>query len=60
MVTTHALQGVPWVVDMVKLALGPGLRPGQELPIVLFYDELEQLNATMWTGFERILYIQDR
>lgn len=54
------MQGVPWVVDLVRLALAPGLPPGVDLPVVLFYDELEHLNSTVWLGFERILYIQDR
>ncbi len=57
---SSVLQGVSWVVDLVKLALKPGLAPGVELPIVLFFDELEQLNATMWMGFDRVLYIHDR
>lgn len=48
------------MVDLVRLALAPGLPPGMDLPVVLFYDELEHLNSTVWLGFERILYIQDR
>ena len=56
----HCVQGVSWVVDLVKLALAPALRPGEDLPTVLFYDELETMKATAWLGFERMLYIQDR
>lgn len=51
---------MPWVVDLLKLALAPGLAPGTDLPTVLFYDEMESLNRTTWMGFERVLYIQDR
>lgn len=54
------LSGVSWVVDLTKLALAPALKPGTDLPVILFYDELETMNATSWLGFERVLYIQDR
>ena len=30
------------------------------LPRMLFYDDLETLNATSWLGFERVLLVQNR
>ena len=52
-------QGLTWVMDMLKLTLKPGLR-GRAMPRVLFFDELEALNATAWLGFQRVLMVRTR
>lgn len=47
-------------MDMLRLALRPGLKSPRALPRVLFFDELESLNATSWLGFERVLVVHSR
>ncbi|PSC75577.1 hypothetical protein C2E20_1509 [Micractinium conductrix] len=53
------VKGLTWVMDMLKLTLKPGLR-GRAMPRVLFFDELEALNATAWLGFQRVLMVRTR
>jgi hypothetical protein len=47
-------------MDMLRLALRPGLEAGASLPRMLFFNELEALNATSWLGFERVLLVHNR
>lgn len=47
-------------MDMLRLALRPGLASPRSLPRLLFADELERLNATAWLAFERVLAPQNR
>lgn len=47
-------------MDMLRLALRPGLASPRALPRLLFADDLEALNATAWLGFERVLYVHNR
>ncbi|EFN55147.1 hypothetical protein CHLNCDRAFT_134237 [Chlorella variabilis] len=54
------VQGLSWVMDMLRLTLRPGLKEGQALPRLLFFDELASLNATSWLGFERVLLVHNR
>ncbi|KAL4433026.1 hypothetical protein ABPG77_006453 [Micractinium sp. CCAP 211/92] len=54
------VKDLTWVMDMLRLALRPGLRSPRALPRVLFFDELESLNATSWLGFERVLVVHSR
>jgi hypothetical protein len=39
---------------------GKGKGKAGSLPRMLFYDDLETLNATSWLGFERVLLVQNR
>ena len=48
------------MMDLLRLTLKPGLREGQALPRLLFFDELASLNATSWLGFERVLLVHNR
>lgn len=47
-------------MDMLRLALRPGLATPRSLPRLLFADELEALNATAWLAFERVLLVHNR
>lgn len=53
-------QGMRWSMDMLRLALRPGLASPRALPRLLFADELERLNATAWLAFERVLMVHNR
>lgn len=54
------LQGLNWVMDMLRLALRPGLASPQALPRMLFADELESLDPTAWLALERVLLVHTR
>lgn len=56
------VEGMPWAVEMLKLALAPGLAPGAPAPLphLIFFDELESQNSTLWVGFQRVLHVRDR
>ncbi|KAL4858773.1 Translation initiation factor IF-2 [Chlorella vulgaris] len=54
------VEGLSWVMDMLRLTLQPGLEEGAALPRMLFFNELEALNATSWLGFERVLLVHNR
>lgn len=47
-------------MDMLRLALRPGMEAGASLPRMLFFGDLEALNATSWLGFERVLLVHNR
>lgn len=54
------VQGLNWVMDMLRLALRPGLASPQALPRMLFADELESLDPTAWLALERVLLVHTR
>lgn len=54
------VSGLTWVMDMLRLVLRPGLKAARAMPRVLFFDELEALNATSWLNFERVLMVHSR
>ena len=53
-------QAIPWVLEVVRLAIKPGLPKDLNLPRVLFFDELEGTNATDWLGFQRVVQMFNR
>jgi hypothetical protein len=54
------VQGLNWVMDMLRLALRPGLASPRALPRMLFADELESLDPTAWLALERVLLVNTR
>lgn len=47
-------------MDMLRLALRPGLPSPRALPRMLFADELESLDPTAWLALERVLLVHTR
>ncbi len=47
-------------MDMLRLALRPGLASPRALPRMLFADELESLEPSAWLALERVLLVHTR
>ena len=54
------MQGLDWVWKMLELTLQPGMDPAKGMPTVLCYDELEQLDPTVWLGIQNLIIANDR
>ena len=53
-------QEVGWMWALLPLAVAPAVLEGQDLPTLLFYDELENINIDTWLGFQHMLVPTDR
>ena len=51
----------PWVLEMIKIAVRPGMDPSKTAPPrLLFWDDLEATPLDSWLGFERVLHVYTR
>ena len=54
------MQGLTWVTEMIRLALGPVLGAHGQLPPTMYGDDLGSLDRGSWLAFERLLVANDR
>lgn len=54
------MQAFEWLQAMLRISLAPALPPGEALPQILCYDELETMDTMMWLGMQNVILVNDR